>query len=113
MMVSGAGAVFVRELKQAWSGGGGVSLPLGFFAGAWRSWYAWGPERTDSPRSGTLRECHNVATFNRMCSTMDTVARYGLHASRRLEVLARGCTRSNGYGTASIAVWERQCVPPG
>jgi heme exporter protein B len=34
MIVSGAGAVFVRELKQAWSGGGGVSLPLGFFAGA-------------------------------------------------------------------------------
>ncbi len=27
-------AVFLRELRLAWSGGGGAALPLGFFAGA-------------------------------------------------------------------------------
>lgn len=27
-------AVFMRELRLAWSGGGGAALPLGFFAGA-------------------------------------------------------------------------------
>jgi heme exporter protein B len=30
----GAGAAFVRELKLAWSGGGGPALPVGFFAAA-------------------------------------------------------------------------------
>jgi heme exporter protein B len=30
----GAGAVFVRELKLAWSGGGGPALPIGFFVAA-------------------------------------------------------------------------------
>ncbi len=30
----GIWAVFVRELGLAWSGGGGATLPLGFFAGA-------------------------------------------------------------------------------
>jgi heme exporter protein B len=32
--MTGAGAVFVRELKLAWSGGGGPALPVGFFAAA-------------------------------------------------------------------------------
>ncbi len=32
--MSGAVAVFVRELKLAWSGGGGAALPVGFFAAA-------------------------------------------------------------------------------
>ncbi len=30
--MTGAGAVFIRELKLAWSGGGGPALPVGFFA---------------------------------------------------------------------------------
>jgi heme exporter protein B len=32
--MSGSFAVFVRELKLAWSGGGGAALPVGFFAAA-------------------------------------------------------------------------------
>lgn len=32
--MKGVGAAFMRELKLAWSGGGGPALPLGFFAGA-------------------------------------------------------------------------------
>jgi heme exporter protein B len=32
--MTGAGAVFVRELKLAWSGGGGPALPIGFFVAA-------------------------------------------------------------------------------
>jgi heme exporter protein B len=32
--MTGAGAVFIRELKLAWSGGGGPALPVGFFAAA-------------------------------------------------------------------------------
>lgn len=32
--MSAAFAVFVRELKLAWSGGGGAALPVGFFAAA-------------------------------------------------------------------------------
>jgi heme exporter protein B len=32
--MSGAISVFVRELKLAWSGGGGPALPVGFFAAA-------------------------------------------------------------------------------
>ncbi|MDZ4761980.1 MAG: heme exporter protein CcmB [Alphaproteobacteria bacterium] len=34
MKLKGAGAAFLRELKLAWSGGGGAALPLGFFAAA-------------------------------------------------------------------------------
>lgn len=34
MKLTGAGAAFARELRLAWSGGGGAALPLGFFAGA-------------------------------------------------------------------------------
>lgn len=33
-MLGSAGAAFGRELKLAWSGGGGAALPVGFFAGA-------------------------------------------------------------------------------
>ncbi|MEZ6030362.1 MAG: heme exporter protein CcmB [Hyphomonadaceae bacterium] len=32
--MSGSFAVFARELKLAWSGGGGAALPVGFFAAA-------------------------------------------------------------------------------
>ena len=32
--MSGSFAVFLRELKLAWSGGGGAALPVGFFAAA-------------------------------------------------------------------------------
>ena len=32
--MSGSFAVFMRELKLAWSGGGGAALPVGFFAAA-------------------------------------------------------------------------------
>jgi len=32
--LSGSVSVFVRELKLAWSGGGGAALPVGFFAAA-------------------------------------------------------------------------------
>lgn len=32
--MSGLVAIFLRELRLAWTGGGGVALPLGFFAGA-------------------------------------------------------------------------------
>lgn len=32
--MSGSVSVFVRELKLAWSGGGGAALPVGFFAAA-------------------------------------------------------------------------------
>jgi heme exporter protein B len=32
--MTGAGAIFMRELKLAWSGGGGPALPVGFFAAA-------------------------------------------------------------------------------
>lgn len=32
--MTGAGAVFLRELKLAWAGGGGPALPVGFFAAA-------------------------------------------------------------------------------
>jgi heme exporter protein B len=32
--VKGVFAAFARELRLAWSGGGGAALPLGFFAGA-------------------------------------------------------------------------------
>ena len=31
--MSGSFSVFARELKLAWSGGGGAALPVGFFAG--------------------------------------------------------------------------------
>jgi heme exporter protein B len=34
MRLGGIGAAFARELRLAWSGGGGAALPLGFFAGA-------------------------------------------------------------------------------
>ncbi len=34
MSFGGVGAVFARELKLAWSGGGGAALPVGFFAGS-------------------------------------------------------------------------------
>lgn len=34
MKLTGAWAAFARELRLAWSGGGGAALPLGFFAGA-------------------------------------------------------------------------------
>lgn len=32
--MTGAGAVFMRELKLAWAGGGGPALPIGFFVAA-------------------------------------------------------------------------------
>ena len=32
--MSGVASVFMRELKLAWSGGGGPALPVGFFAAA-------------------------------------------------------------------------------
>ena len=32
--MSGSFSVFTRELKLAWSGGGGAALPVGFFAAA-------------------------------------------------------------------------------
>lgn len=34
MSLGGIGAAFARELKLAWSGGGGAALPVGFFAGS-------------------------------------------------------------------------------
>jgi heme exporter protein B len=51
--MTGAGAVFVRELKLAWSGGGGPALPVGFFvASASLLPFAVGPDIEDLKLAG-------------------------------------------------------------
>jgi heme exporter protein B len=51
--MSGSPSVFVRELKLAWSGGGGAALPVGFFAAASSlTPFAVGPETTHLQTAG-------------------------------------------------------------